>query len=208
VFESGRAACEAAADLLGPGRCAGCGRIGSPLCRACRRALPPPTTTGTVAGADRVLAACAYRGAARSLVLALKLAAARPAASPLIDALARTVARAGVTADVVAWVPGRPADVRWRGFDHAEVLARGVAERLGLPASDLVYRVGSRPDQASLSAAERRRNLVGAFAGRPTEGCAALVDDVVTTGATASACCAALRAAGAKGVEVLAACRA
>jgi predicted amidophosphoribosyltransferase len=141
-------------------------------------------------------------------VLGLKLDARRPFAEPLVAAMVDEVRRRGLDAGVVTWVPGRRRDIRRRGFDHAEVLARGLARRLGLGARSTLRRVDARPDQTTLSGAARRRNLRGAFAARPCPQTVALVDDLVTTGATASACAAALRRAGAPSVEVIAACRA
>ncbi len=155
-----------------------------------------------------MLAAWPYEGAARSLILELKLRGRRAAAVPLVEAIVREVGRQGLDGEVVTWVPGRRADTRRRGFDHAEVLARGVARRLGLRSRDLLSRTSTRPDQAGLSAVERRVNLTGAF---ESQGCRApvvLVDDLVTTGATAIACASALAAAGVPSVELLVACRA
>ena len=149
-----------------------------------------------------------YEGAARDLVLALKLRAQRDAAVPLADAVVAELRAAGTEAAVVTWVPTRARDRRARGFDHAEVLARLVAGSLGLPVIGLLRRVDARPDQAGLSAAERRTNLRGAFASRPCAGSVLLVDDLVTTGATGSACACALKGAGALWVDLAAPCRA
>lgn len=98
--------------------------------------------------------------------------------------------------------------MRVRGFDHAEVIARRVASRLGLPLVGLLQRTATRPDQTTLSGLERRNNLIGAFRAGPCPRAVVLVDDLVTTGATASACAQALRSAGAVWVEAVAPCRA
>jgi predicted amidophosphoribosyltransferase len=161
-----------------------------------------------VRGVERVLAPWAYEGPARALVLALKLDGSRSAAAPLAAAMVAEALAGGVLGALVAWVPGRARDRRRRGFDHAEVLARRVARALGLGARPLLGLVREPSDQASLSAAARRRNLVGVFTAVPCRVPVLLVDDVVTTGATAAACARALRSAGCPLVEVLAACRA
>jgi predicted amidophosphoribosyltransferase len=194
-------------DLAGAERCCGCGRRGDVLCRACAGSLRPAPPVRSIAGVDRALAAVDYVDPARALVLALKLGGRRRAAAPLAAAMWSLVVREGLWGGVVTWVPARAADVRMRGFDHAELLARAVACRTGLPARRLLIRTGPAPDQASLGAAERRHNLAGAFGARPCPPGVVLVDDLVTTGATAAACAAALRAAGAETVELLAACR-
>jgi predicted amidophosphoribosyltransferase len=142
------------------------------------------------------------------LILALKVEGLRSAAAPLVAAMVAEAVSGGVEATAVVWVPGRARDRRRRGFDHAEVLGRLVGRELGLAARSLVARAREPPDQASLSAAARRRNLVGVFAATSCPAPVLLVDDVVTTGATAAACAGALRTAGCPQVEVLAACRA
>lgn len=118
------------------------------------------------------------------------------------------VMRLGLLGDAITWVPGRPAGIRERGFDHAEMLARGIGARLGFPVFPTLKPVSDRPDQTGLRATERRRNLAGAFRARACRGSVIVVDDLITTGATASAAAAALLDAGANQVEVLAACRA
>jgi predicted amidophosphoribosyltransferase len=192
---------------VGAPPCAGCGAPSGPLCPRCRRRLRLPFGAGPVAGCDRVLAAWEYDGPARDLLLSLKLRGRRPSAGPAVDAMAATALREGLLGSVLTWVPARATDARLRGYDHAEVLARGVGSRLGLPVRALLARIRDDPDQTALSAAQRRRNLRGAFAARSWPTRVVVVDDLVTTGATASACAAALRKAGATGVEVLAACR-
>jgi predicted amidophosphoribosyltransferase len=169
--------------------------------------MRPPQAPGKMPWVRAVVTAWEYEDGARALVLGLKLEGRRDAAPPLVHALAAAVAHTGLLGEVVTWVPGRPPDIRARGFDHAELLARLVAPRIGLPARPLLVRRRSPPDQAGLSAAERRRNLIGAFGARPCAGRVIVVDDLITTGATARACAAALRSAGAEVVEVLAACR-
>lgn len=196
------------ASLIAPAPvCAGCGSRGRALCELCTRRLedPPPEA---LAGAGRVVAGFAYEGGARNLVLALKLRAQRGAAGPLTAAMARKAQRHGLAARVLTWVPGGAADMRIRGFDHAEVLAHDLGLRLGLPTVALLTRTSEVADQTGLGAAARELNLRGAFAASRCAGAVALVDDVVTSGATARACAAALRAGGAASLEIVAACRA
>jgi predicted amidophosphoribosyltransferase len=149
-----------------------------------------------------------YDGAARRLILDLKLRGLSTAADPLVEGMADLALRRGVKAGWVTFVPCRVVDRRRRGFDHAEVLALGVARRLGLRCVPALGRVGPALDQAGLSAAERAHNIRHAFSSEPVSGRVLVVDDLVTTGATASACARVLRGSGATGVEVLAACRA
>jgi competence protein ComFC len=176
------------------------------LCRGCRSRIaraperPPPPQV------DRLVVPWRYDGAARSLILNLKLKGQRVAAEPLVEALAGEIARRGLKGTMLTWVPARRRDATGRGFDHAEILARALAGRLGLVAAGVLIRRAGRLDQASLPAAKRWANLKGAFYARTCPEDVVLVDDLVTTGATAGCCAHALRAAGATGVEVAAVC--
>jgi ComF family protein len=196
--------------LVGLGvRCVGCRRFGSALCRGCAGALTGVSDDVVVDGASRALAAFEYGGAARKLVLDLKLRHLRPAAPPLGEGIVRRVWQRGLRADVLTWVPGRRKDNLERGFDHARSIASHVSRGLGIPLVKLLDRDAESLDQAGLGRAERADNLRSAFRARPVNGMrVALVDDLITTGATAAACTQALMGAGARSVEVITACRA
>ena len=179
------------------------------MCATCRHELGPPSRFEPIPGIERVFAPWLYEGPARLAILALKLRGRHDAALPLIDAMVGEAQVAGIDADTLTWVPGRARDKRRRGFDHAELLARGVSLKLGIPALPLLRRIGDPPDQTSLSREERHRNLAGAFEGtRSALGRVVIVDDLVTTGATLTACAAALRTTGEAPVQALVACRA
>ena len=195
--------------MLGPPRCAGCGVRSGWLCAGCLDRARPARAGVVIKDVTRTAAAWAYEGGPRALVLALKVGGLRGAAEPMGAALAVTCRRERLAPDVVTWVPARRRDISIRGFDHAEVLARALARRLGSPCRSLLGRRGSQPDQAGLDRARRLVNLRDAFKARESvAGRVLLVDDLVTTGATASACATALRRAGASGVDVAAVCRA
>ena len=193
--------------LLGRG-CAACGSAGPRLCAHCAAGLLPVGDARSAPGIASIVTAWQYSSTARSLVLELKLRGRRAPADALARGMCSALLKTGCRAEAVTWVPGRRADIRQRGFDHAEILGRAVAAGLGLPAQRLLVRLRAQPDQAGLSGAARLRNLDGVFASRGCSRPVLLVDDLVTTGATVRVCIAALRAAGAPRVEVVAACRA
>src|SRR4051812_45388571 len=106
--------------------------------------------------------------------------------------------------DVVTHVPLHPARLRTRGYDQAALLASELARRLELPMRSLLERVRPTRPQVGLNRAKRDSNVAGAF--RATRRAAnlriCLVDDVMTTGATAASATRALLAAGAIRIEV------
>ncbi len=197
-----------AIDLCARHRCFGCHAAGPWLCAACASGLAIPAPGEAIAFVDEVFIPWAYEGPARDLVLALKLRSQRQAAVPLAAALAAAIHGRGTTASAITWVPARSRDIRRRGFDHAHVIADALGRSLGLPVVATLQRTSARPDQTTLTGAARRENLVGAFRAWNAPPAVLLVDDLVTTGATASSCAQALRAAGSHIVGLGAPCRA
>ena len=116
--------------------------------------------------------------------------------------------------DLVLPIPLSELRLRERGFNQAWEIARRVARSLRLPSrADVLVRTMNTPPQAGLSRAARATNLQGAFDVRPSmrkvvDGRrVAIVDDIMTTGATFAAACVALRSAGATTVSVWAVAR-
>ncbi len=114
----------------------------------------------------------------------------------------------GTTEATVVPVPLHVARLRRRGFNQSAVLARYLARTLDWPlALRLLVRTRDTPSQTALSARARAANVAGAFAVRDPsaarERAFLLVDDVWTSGATARAAASALRAAGARHVDVV-----
>jgi predicted amidophosphoribosyltransferase len=107
-------------------------------------------------------------------------------------------------ADVITYIPPDGDRSLRRGCHPAAELARELSVRWELDSSPLLVRTRQVVRQTGLSLRERRRNVRGAFgaAGRPAPR-VVLVDDVYTTGATVAAAASALRAAGARKVDVV-----
>jgi predicted amidophosphoribosyltransferase len=190
--------------VLLPTTCPVCGARGPSPCAACRSRLRPPPALPVPPGADACLAAFAYAGVGREVVARLKYRNARSALPFVAARMAALVEPSSV--DVVTWAPTAAARRRRRGFDQAQLLARAVGRRLGVPCRGLLRRRPGAPPQTGRSLAQRREGP--AFdARRPVAGRVLVVDDVVTSGATATAAAGALRGAGAAAVVVVVAAR-
>lgn len=191
-------------------RCALCG-LRIPAAKDCINCLYDPPGFDHVrvladyaAPLDRLVTAMKFGGQialARALGLELALRwhafeIARPAALPPIGCL----------------VPIPLSAPRWRerGFNQAGVIARSLGREVGLPVRTLLERQRDTTPQSRLPLSDRRINLVDTFAMRPRRGTpahVAIVDDVMTSGATLEAAAAVLRHAGARWITVVVAAR-
>lgn len=107
--------------------------------------------------------------------------------------------------DLVTWVPIGPKRLRQRGYDQVELLAQAVSQELEIPAQRLLVKKRDNRPQSSLKTTEARRaNVLGMYEIRDGEAAVGknilLLDDIITTGATASECARMLQGAQAKNV--------
>jgi ComF family protein len=215
--------CLAVLRRIAPPACLLCGEVAGDcgLCRGCREQLPAlnpqhcplcaaPTPGSQTCGRclqhppqfDRVVAALEYAHPADALVCSLKyqgsLGSARPLAYGLADALEQEP-----YPDLVLPMPLAAERQAQRGFNQAAEIARHVCREFGIPTTiSAVHRVRAGVPQALLPWKERARNVRGVF--RCTSDLSgmrvAVVDDVLTTGATLDALAAELKRAGARDV--------
>lgn len=203
-------------DLLFPPKCPFCQKIlddpRAPVCPGCRPRLPWLEGTAgerRVDFADGCFSPLAYRGTAPQAVHRYKFGRVRALRRPFGALMARCLAEhLPEGADLVCWAPLSKQRRRERGFDQAELLAREVGRLLGIPATPVLAKTRDTGPQSELEEeSARRANARGAYALLPGTDLAGkrvvLADDVVTSGATLSACAALLRQAGAAQVWCL-----
>jgi predicted amidophosphoribosyltransferase len=180
------ARCRADVRLLPPG----CPRCGAPPSagHGCWPSDAPVTATFT---------AYDYRGPVRAAVVAAKLGGARRGWAPLAAPLAERLSRMGLAVDAVTWVTSVPARVRQRGTDHARAIAEVVADAIDAP---LVRLLDVGPGRVHEEHYRATLPLPGSDV--------VLVDDVLTTGATAWRAASALKRAGAGDVILVTLARA
>lgn len=187
-------ACDAALPYLGSAVCPSCA-LPTPDGSSCGRCLQRPPDF------NRTVAAFAYAFPLDKLVQALKYGEQLALAEALAERLAQRVER---RPDRILPMPLHPARLRERGFNQSLELARGIARKLDIPLlADGAQRVRDTTPQSGLPWKERKRNMRNAFAcDLDLHGLhVAVVDDVMTSGATLNELARTLRRAGAREVS-------
>lgn len=210
---------EQAHSFLCPSCASGISRIKPPFCTLC--GLPFQKGPDHVCGPclrhppafDQARAFCLYEGSVMEMIHAFKYAGRQELAAPLAFFMAETWRDHWTAApDRIFPVPMSTFSLWKRGFNQAGILARAFAAEMGwsgkmAPLIDVksFVKIKKTASQTGLGRAERKANVRNAFGVKKdlTGEHILLVDDVLTTGATAHACAKALRKAGALSVSVL-----
>ena len=205
-------------NLFFPPKCPFCGGIlDCPgVCPACRADLPwnrEDAVLRPLPEGLRCAAPLRYEGMVREGLLRFKFQGAAGAGDPLGGLIAQCAAeRLSGEFDTVTWVPVSRRRLRQRGYDQAELLARGACRRWDTVPERLLEKVRDNPAQSALSdGAVRWENVRDVYRAAPPEAVRGrrvlLVDDICTTGATLSECAKVLAEAGAETVVCAAAAR-
>ena len=218
-------------DLLFPPRCVVCGKVGTWLCASCAPALPwldgptcircgVPIQKGQLCPQcqqnpprlEAIRSVFLFDGPLRDAIHRLKYRHGHSLAQPLGSLMADYWGTRGQPVDVIVPVPLHLSRLRRRGYNQAALVACEFGRQMGIPVDEqALQRVRNTASQMRLNAAERRRNVRGAFRslnGHIQGKKALLIDDVCTTGATLEACADALREGGATEVWALTLARA
>ena len=213
-------------DLVYPPRCVLCGAGGGFVCQSCESRLPladgqrcsrcwAPLSHGFCAACDEsrplfdsLRSRFIYEGDARRLVHAFKFKDQTALVEELGRMMAESLVKEALDSEVLVPVPLTGMKQRQRGYNQSQVLAREIGRIRGIAVEELLERQGrSGPQSQAGSAGERRENVMDAFrlrkGRRVSSRSILLVDDVVTTGATLSACARVLLEGGARRVDAV-----
>ena len=195
--------------LLFPPKCVHCGKLltreETDLCTQCRENAPIfEKSKFRISFVADWTAVWYYKDNVRNGILRFKFCKRRNYADAYGRYLAmKLVADHKTNFDVLTWVTTGRQRKRKRGYDQAELIARAVARELGVDAVRALKKIRKTPPQSSLAtAAQRRANILGAYKATKPDLVAGkrilVLDDIITTGATASECAKTLLTAGAK----------
>lgn len=205
-------------DTPGYGLCRQCAEalvpLAGPFCPRCGKQgwdmVCPDCQIGQPDALDGRVSAFAYSETARALVRALKYGSVIAASKALAEGMEAVMPDGPF--DMMVPVPLHRKRKRQRGFNQAEALCEALAQRGAPPIVHALLRERATRTQTRLDKARRSENVKGAFVINPdisiTGMSVLLVDDVLTTGATAVACAEALKAHGASKIVLIAAARA
>ncbi len=197
-------------QLLFPPKCVLCGKLlqkdETDLCHTCRIEAPwYRNTKRKPQFLDSVAAIWYYEGTVRSSILRYKFRGRRSYADAYGRLLAMALQKEGLEFDLITWVPISRMRKWKRGYDQVELVARAAGRELGLEPVPALKKIRhNRPQSGIHGQAERRANVLGAYKslGRDVSGQRILLlDDILTTGATASEAARVLKTAGAAEVH-------
>lgn len=197
--------------LLFPPKCVLCGsllrREETDLCHTCRSDTTEfPKPKQKLPYLAHWTALWYYEGSVRSSILRFKFRGARSYAQVYGRLLAMKLLQEGTAFDLLTWAPISRIRKWFRGYDQVELIGQAVSAELGIPLTSTLVKLRNNPPQSGIhKAAQRRANVLGVY--RCTEPSLVegkrilLLDDIITTGATAGECARILLTAGAKEVS-------
>lgn len=205
-------------DLLYPPRCGGCNEVSAgwwcPACAAQVRRLDAAHAAHVIALPDGalldVISAAIYAPPLREGIHRFKYESQPQMADAFGALMSEVWLASALQVDALVPVPLHPSRRRERGYNQSELLASVMSRHSKVPMRNWLKRVRHTEQQAHLGAHERLTNVKGAFVAENTVYAKhiALVDDVLTTGATLTECALALRQAGVASVIAITLARA
>jgi ComF family protein len=188
-------------------KCVCCGAekgVSENLCARCASGLEALKAGESRIADFKAFSLYKYDGPVKSLVTGYKYGDKKWLGRFIGEELAGCISSLPYKIDCVCNVPLHEKRKRARGFDQSEEIARRISEAAGLPYIAALRRVRNTKTQTKLNEAQRAENIKGAFeSAAAAAGSVLLIDDVLTTGATAGECARVLIEAGAENVYVM-----
>ena len=187
-------------NLIFPPRCFLCGKIlkdgEKNICEKCADVMPRLLNSECrrdIKNVTLCMAPFQYKDELRESLHRYKFNGAAAYGRIYAEFIVKSIDENAIICDIISWVPLSKRGFRKRGYDQAELIARALAERLGLPCESLLLKTRDTKRQSLLTdRGERQRNVSGAYCVAPNENVFAkrvlLVDDIVTTGSTLAEC--------------------
>lgn len=184
-------------SIFFPERCPYCSDVIRPCemcCEECKDKIPDNTYKKKISGVYEVLSVVPYDGIFKGAVLKLKFKKREQYAYQLAKLMAEKLIKEFeiLSFDVITYVPLHPADLKDRGFNQCELLAKHLSEIVKIPCEALLKKTRKNEPQHTLVASKRKKNVEGVF--RPLNKALIkskrilLIDDIVTTGYTLGEC--------------------
>ena len=197
-------------ELLFPTRCAFCHKLrdGAAVCRWCETSIPRAQGEAQRQRFQHVelcVSPLYYEADVRQSLRRYKFHGAKAYWKIYNKFISKCVDGNEISCDIITWVPLSRRRLRYRGYDQARLLAEALAEQRGVPCARLLNKIRDNPAQSMTGGPEARRaNVDGVYEAVNTELVQGkrvlLLDDIVTTGSTLSACAGVLKQAGAASV--------
>ena len=193
--------------LLYPRKCPFCTKIIDEkllYCSSCAKKLPyipnqlQPRSFKYV---DEAYSVFYYKDEVRDSILRYKFSALSAYSQVYGQFLRKCIDENGISCDIICWVPLHKKRLRERGYDQAEIIARALSKKLGVPCQRLLVKESGNKRQSSIdNREERKANVPGVYRCVSKEELLGkrvlLVDDIITSGATVGECAAMLKAFG------------
>lgn len=192
-------------DLCYPPHCALCHRLLNEeeqgVCRFCRRKYENSCIRRELPNTKLCVAPFRYEDQVRDSILRYKFHGVTAYGAAYAEFLAKCIDESDISCDIITWVPLSRRRLRRRGYDQARILAEETARRLDIPCEQLLKKIkNTRPQSGIHDAEARRQNAKGVYfccaPERVRDMRVLVVDDIVTTGSTLSACASELLKAG------------
>ena len=184
-------------SIFFPERCPYCRDVIRPCelyCKECKGKIPENTYKKKISGVYEVMSVVPYDDIFKDAIFRLKFNKLEQYAYPIANLMAEKLKKEFevLSFDVITFVPLHPDDLKERGFNQCELLAKFISDALGIPYEALIKKTKKNKPQHTLDRSKRQKNVEGVFRPKDKRSIKGkrvlIIDDIVTTGYTLSEC--------------------